>query len=613
LAAQQDKLEFDKAELEKKLLEMTTRFIEFENAQSPFRERWLVFYRYYQAYLTKKYPYNQKRIIPLAFSTIMAILPRLVLSKPQFKYSMTRIPEGYDELSEKAVEKIVKEAIKDSEVKVDELTEEEVEKYNSFIMAQIERYREYLGSLMDYINGWQWRQMRGTTKLSEIFLIGLIYGTFIMMAIWDFKHNRPEIEPIEPFEFFPDPGCTHADKLTRCFRRTYQTVEWVQEMIDNGTYYIPLPENTELKSIAEDNKDWSDKSTILGLETAEQNSIEVIEYYTAKEITTMINRKYIVRSIKNPYKRLPFIIGYNYYNPGCFWGMSEIDQLEQFIQDATDIRAIRLANLDMMTNMMWIADSTKEIYIEDLISAPSQIIRAEGGKESLSPVYPAQMPESAYSEEEVCSRYIRDVSGISDYQRGQTPGRMETATTVNTLAQTANYRFALKLENITEYMLIPMGMFFVEMNKMFLRDMKLRIPDKRTREPLYFVIDSEYIKLLDTEYDIEVIPADTKLVEKEELTQIMQIISQNPRWERRIKDEQILERVLRMFEIQTYDLFRTDEEVEKLEAAEAARQPKQPSGVPGVAGGAGIPSTGVPAPGTPGLPPVPMEGALPNV
>ena len=594
-------------ELQERCKELSSEFTRYEQAQTPHRNKWLKYYRYYHAYLTKDYNYSQKRIIPIAFNTIMAILPRLVTNKPQLQYIMRHLPEGIEHYLQGIDSKLSAMM-----AEYEQVTKEDVDRIPFPIDKDVllERYRGFTVSLMDYVVQWQMKKMRFNSKLAEMLLIGLIYGTHILHVGWRGKNNAPYIEPLEPFNFFPDPGCHEIDNLGQCMTRTWLPLKKVQELFDGGTYHIPLPDDVELETLISDNTDWNEKMTIQELYAGGNNNkeIQVIEYFSDDEIVTMIGAntgQHIVRNIVNPYKKIPFIIGYNYFCPGSFWGMSEIEMLEQFIEDATDIRAIRMSNIDVMTNLMWLADSTKEIFYEDLIAAPNQIIRAEGGKDALTPIHPPPISEGSYREEEICNKYVQEISGIADYMRGNLPNRMETATSVNTLTNTANMRFALKLETLAEYVLVPLGEFFIDLNKLFLEPMTLRINEKDYDGGFVsFELDTELLKALDTDYDIETMPGDYRLTEKNNIIQLAQIIGGNESFMKDIKNRSFLSVIMKMFDMPIFDMFKTSADKAREQKAEEREQKRQAAMQP-------TPQPQQQAPG--GLPSQPLGMAPPDL
>jgi len=522
---------FKKSELKllkKEAAKIYNKFSDAYDEQVLRRTEWLRYYKYYRAYLEKTYAYRRARILPIAFSSIMSVLPRLIVGKPKIRYLLRKVPVH--------LEQFYKENKLDIPAEVYESTKQSV----------IE--------LMNYIIGSQWKEMSGDSILSEALLYGLIYGTYIIMTSWNFKENRPEMEPIEPFEFFPNPNVNHPRKLDWAFRRSYKTAEFIKDMYKQEVYYIPLNQEN-IEELAEDNE----IATLKAAQTNSTNSskgIEVIEYYSKDVIVTFVNKQ-CVRYDKNPFEKFPFVVGYNYYSPGEFWGMSEIDQIEQFIADMTDVRAARLANIEVSSNNMWRVDPNKQVYMEDIINNPGQVIRAEQG--AIEALRPQPISTASYQEEAVTKGDIRETTGISDYMRGSTPGAVESATAVAALNQTGNTRIAMRLTNLTQYCLVPLGKLFLAMNKKFLKPVTLRI--KSSTPKGYEVVDvsPQLIKSISGKYDIVTIPSENSQVQKQELLQMLAIVLKDPEMATQVNKQELLLRLFKLYNVPTYNLVKAEQ------------------------------------------------------
>lgn len=530
-------------------------FVKYEAHHRPYRERFLKYFQYYRCYITKGYFFEVSKLVPYAFSTVMSILPRLVVHKPKLQYIMNRIPNNI--INDKDLADNVKSVTEMS------LADKQ---------TAIEKLREKKSTLMNFISDYQWDKIDGDTRLSEGLLNSLIYGTSIMYYYWDIEKKCPSFDTLLPFNFYPDPSCTHAKDLKRVFRRMYKHVDDVVEMFEQGIYSCPesdamdseelLKRLTGMQSDNEERTELNERVNLSG--TTETNEIEIIEYYNKDKMVTCVAREWIVRDTQMEHGMFPFIVGYNYKTPGEFWGIGEVELIEQYIEDATDLRATRKENLIVSMNNQWIVDDTMNVYYEDLVSAPNQVIRADS-TDAIKPVMKQPMSRESYMEEDIWRRDIMEISGQGEYFRGSRPdGGVETATAISSLADTAQARWNLKLINLADYTLKPLGKAWIELNKQKLGHIEIPMDEKdRYGNYMTLTIDSKVLKSIKTDYDIKVIPGNNRTTNKDQIVALMQILLGDPEIRNRVSIERLIPRLIEMFDIPVYDVMKTSAEIQE--------------------------------------------------
>jgi len=543
------------------------KFDQYESFHQPYRERFLRYYQYFRCYISKGYFFEVSKLVPYAFSTIMSILPRLVVHKPRLQYVMNKIPDT---------------VLRDNDLAGKINSVEEMSDKDRIIA--INKIREKSSSLMNIISDYQWEKIGGDTRLSEFLTTSLIYGTCIAYYKWDDDLGSPIFETMLPFNFFPDPSCTHARDLKRCFRRVFKHYDDIKTMFEDGQYSIPIEyigkEDKffeDLKGKRKADKDKVDMAERQNTDLSYQDEeIEIIEYYENDRIVTIVGREFLVKDIKNDMGELPFIIGYNTYCPGEFWGIGEVEMIEQYVEDATDLRANRKENMIMTNNNQWIIDVSKQVYMEDFVAAPNQIIRAEGGSQTITPLQKQPISRESYMEEDIMRRDIIEVSGQAEYFRGTRPeGGVETATAISSLADAAQARWNLKLRTLTDYFLKPLGYKWIELNKKNLKPFEMRLDEKdRSKNYLTMTIDLDVIKSLKTEYEIRVEPGNHRTTSKDQINTLLQIVMQSEFFQQRIDMEKFFMKVFEIFDIPVFDVVKTDEQVaeeqERLRAQQEA-------------------------------------------
>ena len=530
-----------------KLLEIKDKFKSAYNAVSYRHDKWIKYFNYYMSSEETVYnQYKKSRILPIAFSIISSILPRILSQKPKIRYMMRQYPDYFDDALE-------------------ELERQLGDKYD------IERMRRDAINALDFTIKWQWSQMDGDLNFGKLILNSLIYGTGIMMVYWSEEKNSPMLKVLEPFYFYPEAGCSDAKDMTHCFTVNYLTEGKLREMFKNKIYRGVNVDKVISKNIGSYNDYiYMEKLSSDNNYGSLDKLIKVVEYYDKNEIITYIGED-IVRREKNKLGVIPFIVLPNYVVPGDFWGMSEIDQIEQYIKDKTDFRANRHINVELNSNCLWRADPNRQVEMTDLVSAPGQVVRAEQG--ALEPLRPPSLPPEVYREDQMFDRDITDTTGLSDYMRGGTPERFETATTVQNLVKSGNMRIILRSLNIVAYCIKPLGKLFIEYNRKFIKP--LNIIYQENNEYKIFPLRQDFIKLFEADFDVIVTARDIEDVKKAELVQIIQAIGNSQQMAEQVNFREFLRELLDQFNINTSKIFKTDKEIQAEKEQAMAMQQQQ--------------------------------------
>lgn len=564
-------------------------FTLYEGAHSEYESKWSRYFNMYRLYIEKQYSFSDYRIASLAFSTVMSVLPRLVVERPRIQYLMKRVPANI--IKPEDMLKYIRSVVG---VAYDEgVAEEEGLEYDpDYGKVLMEQMREQSVSLMNLISDTQWRQISGDRKLAEALLVGLIYGTYILHVFWNDEYNSPDFTPISPFEFYPDPTCNHPDNLRRAFRRTYLHYEDVQELYDTKAYNIPLPEGVDIRSLCTDNQarnqqfsggsgpQYSASMTNVGGSTV--NEVEIIEWYHNGEIVTIVGRMYIARYVKQALGRVPFLIGYNYQSPGEFWGMGEVELIEQQVEEITDLKAVRKENLELTANNMYYMDLTVPVIDSTMYVAPHNVIRGYGPN-PLTPLPRVPISVDSYRAEDIINQDVSRAIGLADYFQGVTPNRMETATAVNQFTDSANARWSLKLRYLADFILIPIGKMWLDMNKKYLAPVSFKMDIKdRNGNKLVLQLNRTLLDYIRTDYDIETIPGDSRATEKQQIVQLFQILSQSQLAMQYVKPGKLIERLFDIFDIAVFDVVKSEIDVlneQKQRQAQEERMARLNSGM----------------------------------
>ena len=518
------------------LSDIKTKFNICDSALQDKRVKWKEYFKYFISSKTTTYNvYRQSRLLPYAFSTVMSILPRIVNQRPRVRYIMRNMPEYFED----AIEGM--KLYGGQDLDVDKL------RYDAI-------------NALDYTIKYQWNRQKFDTAMNEIILNSLIYGTGIGMVYWDTEHNAPKLKSIEPFYFIPEAGVSSIDDMNYCFTVSYLPKDTVARLFKQKIYKSKYKKQVlEQATYYNNDADKNDRFFFMRETRQTVEMIKVIEYYSRDSIITYID-DFVVRKEKNSLDMLPFVAVPNYVITGDFWGLSEIDQIEQFIKDMTDFRNNRHVNIELMSNTMWRVDPNKEVNIDDLVSAPGQIIEAEEG--ALEPLRVPPISDNTYKEDAVMMNDIRETSGISDYMRGGTPDRFETATTVDSLVRSGNMRITIRTTNLVNYFIKPLGDLLIKYNKLYLKPMNIIVKTDNGFETKYISVD--FIKTIrDGDFDLLTIPKDIDNLKRTEFMQVLQIALQSPQMAQMFDLKQLFKELFKTYNISTAGIFKSDAQIQQ--------------------------------------------------
>jgi hypothetical protein len=503
----------------------------------------------------------------VAFQTIMPMASRILGNIPEIQYIMNSVNKSVMKSPdkrfkfEKKLEVISEDAEEDRMVNLDNPQTQE----QKSLAYKVNKFRSKSCSIMNMVIEQQWDQTSATRVLRQALINSMIYGTAILFESWNTEKNSFEIKNISPFSFFPSQYCDDPFYLNDhfFFRRVWLTKTQFEERVNSGEFEIP--EDMSIDEFCKmNNKDMNRiKAAVNMTDTATATWVEIIEYYDKKKIVAIANRTALVKKSKNKLGFIPFKVFSLYKIPSIFWGMGVIEVIEQEIQDITDFRAIRKENFEYSVNNMFYANMEQEIFPEDLVSRPGQIIRGYGEK-AITPIQRQGLDPNIFNEEQIRRQSINYTTGQNDIHFGmRTPGE-QTATEINALDTTANFRWDHVLQDFTIELLVPLGKDIVELNKLFLKpfDVVLDIQDDKGRY-LKFKVDTTVIENIKTNYTVKASVGNKKNTTKKEILELFQYAVSIPQVAQRLKMDGFLESILETFDIPPYDMIKSNEEIER--------------------------------------------------
>ena len=510
----------------------------------PYYEDWHRFYRLFRGYVNFDYGYRSYRVLPIAFSTIMSSFARLIIEKPEFLYLLVDLP---DNLEDEAV----------------------LQGNGEFERREILEVRDNLIDMVNYITEAQADRSNLVVYFMDSFLLAHIYGTSIIYTYWDNENNCPAIETVEPYNFFQPYNCTDPLKMKECAYVEYMTIDDFKSLYDTGFFNIKLPEGVELKQLSvgsggtlEDHQ--SVKMAIIHKDHSNEDMVEVIHFYTSDFEYSVVG-DLVVREHENPTPGvLPFVIHHNIRMPHEFHGISDIDHIEEMIEQASDLNAARMENLELTQHNMWLIDENANIDENDLVTSPHQIIRTNGPpNDSIVPFKTQPLSQDVWQQDEYYRRQIRETVSMSEYSQGATPERHELATTVNTLTDATNVRINVKAAITNNTVFKEVAKRFLMYNQLFYEPETIIIPNMKNDRgrPVRLKITKEMLKMLKYNYDTKVISGNAKNAEKRSIIELFQVITQSEYFMDMLDRKETLHELFKLWDFNAFKMIKSDRQM----------------------------------------------------
>lgn len=147
----------------------------------------------------------------------------------------------------------------------------------------------------------------------------------------------------------------------------------------------------------------------------------------------------------------PFEKLINYIDPGCYWGISEIEQLESPQKIFNKVLSFALDTMTLMGNPIWVVGEQANVDTDNLINRPGVVIesadvnqvRREGG---------IQINPDLFQLIDRMRNYFNEQSGSTDVSRGVRPEGITAASAITALQEAANTRARLKSRLLDNYL-----------------------------------------------------------------------------------------------------------------------------------------------------------------
>lgn len=463
--------DWENADESQVLNKVITDYNEAEQARRTREGKWQTWYKLYRSYAEKRDTGDRRAnlFIPYVYSIVETVVPRLIAAVFSSRPYIGILP-----VKEEAIENA-----KDMENLIDYQLTQKI----GIIGVATSWFKEALiyGTSILKV-GWEYEEAEVWVDEPLMEIFGFPIGSRRVKKVQPVKDD-PLVEHIDLWDFYIDPRAKDIDEADYCIHKVFRDISYLKRMEEQGIY-----KNIDevVKVSKEGAGSWYEEGVgttafetgmntrlgLIGMQSIDKpsNKIEVLEYWTDDRVIAVANRSVVIRNDENPYhhRKKPFVRLVDVLVPHEFYGIGEIEPIEDLQYELNSLRNQRMDNINILINRMWKVIRGADIDVRQLISRPGGIIEVD----DMNDVQELQMTDlSGNAIENVIEMVRRDMDnadGVYDYARGETTDRRETATTASLLSRAANERFNLKVKLIEDLGMRRLGMLLTQLNQQYI-------------------------------------------------------------------------------------------------------------------------------------------------
>lgn len=526
---------------DKKLLDKVVKnFTKAENAKSIYEKEWKDNYRLYKSKL-KEQRDGANLFIPYTWATVEQLKARALQTLFSNTPYVGFAGNGRDdidgaELMEKLVYYQMKEKIK--------LPFKFIEALNSV----------YVYGTAIALRQWKLEE-KTISKKQNIFDEETGIKTDVSIEEQVIKvYDDPDVEFIPIDDFFPDPEGWDIKTCAYACTRAEKDLEYLKQKEKEGIYKLP-------DTIENDSGDpiTNFRDEINGISKNEEKSKthELISYYTDDVKIVVLNKKHIICKEENELytKEKPFERIVAFPQEKEFWGMAVVSVLKCLQEELNSTRNQRIDNVSLILNKVFKMRNGADIDPADVKSKAGHIIPVN----DMNDIQVFDFPDvtgSAYQEEQIIKQDIQYISAVSEYSRGATPQRKETATTVTTIQEASNvvFNYIIMVLEITG--LLPLADAIKKLNQQYVTESKvIRLFDSATGQWDYPEITPDSIQ---GDYDVvstspRMEAQTTKENKRQQMLDMFNMFTSNELTKPYVNAQEFMKKILDSYDIKDYE------------------------------------------------------------
>ncbi len=336
---------------------------------------------------------------------------------------------------------------------------------------------------------WVWTR---TPVREDVTILGFKVGNKIVR--WDtikeyrVVERRPEVEVVDILDVYPDANAEHEQEEDKgFFIRSWISLEQFKRM---GAGKYPVYANTDAALLSKDateNKAMSRSQRITrrGLRTQVRDTekmVELLSYWGPYDVDQdgieeeahiiIANRSVIVKAQGNPFhhQKRPLIRGVLFPVVKEWMGIGLVEPVITLQHELNTLRRMRLDNINVLINRMWLVDGGADIDLDSLITVPNGIITLDG-QDSVSVLDAKDVTQSAYLEAQNVQTDIENTTSPKSIQGTPQSGKLgRTARGAQLIIGQALEKFGTAIRLTEEMVLEPMLNMVHQLNGQFIDD-----------------------------------------------------------------------------------------------------------------------------------------------
>lgn len=394
-----------------------------------------------------------------------------------------------------------------------------------------------------------------------------------MRKVWDDNEIKHVLWP----DFWPDPwGSPDLDTWRGCFHREYMTKQEILDYMKQLKLYVSkgygkgefakidwdlIGQNTinfeeysrnqlfaavgtEMETRDEYNEEDQDQS--MGM-------YEVIHYWTSKEHRVMINRCQVVFAGDNPYWHgmLPFVCESFEAVPDRSVGFSAVHLVKDHNIELNTTKNQMIDAMSMVLNKMFVVVKGADVDYSQLVHRRNGIIEVTNPTD-VQEFGLKDVPNSGNDNLAIVKQTAENAVAVPDIIRGESE-RVKTAHEASIQNTNASIRFQVKIDLYEEMGIDRMLMLMDKNNQQYFEDSRLveTIGPDNARQFIEVGFEDLYGSWHYSPASKTVDPTANKEVRREQLTNIYQLVKDNPM----VKTDKLLQEIFNSLDLKDAQTF----------------------------------------------------------
>jgi hypothetical protein len=274
--------------------------------------------------------------------------------------------------------------------------------------------------------------------------------------------DRPYAERVSVYDIFVDPDCSFPDEMCWIAQRVKRRVADVR--VDSRYKNRSVRNNVQPTAKSR----WDEDSSVpppdrAAMEAKDAGFVDIIEFYDLRKRTYSVfvdggTDGFLIPPEPVPYSfGHPFLMLRNYEVPDVFYPVGELEQIETLQLELNETRSQMLNHRKRFARKyLYMEDAFDDVGITALESdEDNTIVPVNAGQDINRVIIPMPgigTPPDFYNQSQMIEDDIDQVSGVSDYQRGDMPNLRRTATEAAMIQDAAQARAADKLSRVETFL-----------------------------------------------------------------------------------------------------------------------------------------------------------------